>query len=318
MTQGTIMAKRAVTFRNPVQRFMALQRQGEIAVVCDLAAVPPNCTIRLAHDNVVLSRVHVTQSGDYFLPLPRVDGDFDVYFVAGDSKETGLLSRTRVHVARTPTPHFALFPLRIRVETGKPLFSKKNHPIVVVLARVSLRSVGPFIPGWDEIFAISASGCTEEMPSARTFQFPVSRAPIEPNGTSELSLDCGTYDLCLALQHPDGGGFLCGTFLRIRVSHDGATVLSNLAAIAPPVAPQVIAPVPMVYAESSGAIRPPPVPDRLLCVVCRDNTIGMKLEPCRHMCLCQGCHAEMTARGVLKECPMCRQAVKGSERVFIP
>ena len=47
------------------------------------------------------------------------------------------------------------------------------------------------------------------------------------------------------------------------------------------------------------------------CVVCLDNLPTMAVLPCGHRCLCEGC-----ATLELSRCPMCRQPVDDTKRIF--
>jgi len=47
------------------------------------------------------------------------------------------------------------------------------------------------------------------------------------------------------------------------------------------------------------------------CVICCERAPAMALQPCGHVCLCQGCVP------AVQMCPMCRTPVAGSMRVFV-
>jgi hypothetical protein len=44
------------------------------------------------------------------------------------------------------------------------------------------------------------------------------------------------------------------------------------------------------------------------CVVCLTNETGVRLEPCGHQCLCEGCWGEWQARNE-NTCPLCRMSI---------
>jgi hypothetical protein len=72
----------------------------------------------------------------------------------------------------------------------------------------------------------------------------------------------------------------------------------------------VFAPPPATAAASA--------PDEsTLCVICRDMRINIKIEPCRHVCLCSGCSEELLRRG-RGLCPMCRAEITKTEEIFLP
>ncbi len=53
-----------------------------------------------------------------------------------------------------------------------------------------------------------------------------------------------------------------------------------------------------------------------LCVVCLDAPVSAALRPCFHAGYCARCADEVLARKL--PCPMCRAAVEGAQRIFLP
>lgn len=54
------------------------------------------------------------------------------------------------------------------------------------------------------------------------------------------------------------------------------------------------------------------------CKVCMDRLITVALRPCGHACTCARCLLRlMDQRGGAVQCPVCRRAVEGSQRVFL-
>ena len=49
---------------------------------------------------------------------------------------------------------------------------------------------------------------------------------------------------------------------------------------------------------------------RVSCVVCLERAPCMALKPCWHKCVCAEC------LGVVRECPICRAPIEGSQRIF--
>jgi RNA recognition motif-containing protein len=63
--------------------------------------------------------------------------------------------------------------------------------------------------------------------------------------------------------------------------------------------------------------RPPPATDAgPLCVVCQDAPVGAALQPCFHAAYCMQCAGDVLARAL--PCPVCRAAVEGVQRIFLP
>jgi hypothetical protein len=64
---------------------------------------------------------------------------------------------------------------------------------------------------------------------------------------------------------------------------------------------------------------PPPLPATAtgpLCVVCLDAPIGAALQPCFHAGYCMRCAGDVLERAL--PCPICRAAVEGVQRIFLP
>lgn len=60
-----------------------------------------------------------------------------------------------------------------------------------------------------------------------------------------------------------------------------------------------------------------PLPDAAplpTCVVCLDRPVRSLVQPCRHLCLCEGCARD--AGTTIKECPMCRGPIERTETVY--
>jgi RING finger protein 26 len=52
---------------------------------------------------------------------------------------------------------------------------------------------------------------------------------------------------------------------------------------------------------------------RAACIVCQDRPTCMVVLPCRHVCLCEVC----SRLPELRLCPLCREAIDGSLRVYL-
>jgi hypothetical protein len=61
---------------------------------------------------------------------------------------------------------------------------------------------------------------------------------------------------------------------------------------------------------------PRPAPAGPLCVVCQDAPVAAALRPCFHAGYCMRCAGGVLARAL--PCPMCRAAVEGVQRIFLP
>ena len=51
------------------------------------------------------------------------------------------------------------------------------------------------------------------------------------------------------------------------------------------------------------------------CVVCLDERVCIKLDPCKHMPLCESCIGKVSRDG--NKCPCCRVSITSYEKVFV-
>lgn len=55
--------------------------------------------------------------------------------------------------------------------------------------------------------------------------------------------------------------------------------------------------------------------ENMQCCICRDEPKTVLLLPCRHLCLCEAC-AQHLDRGLLTECPVCREYINDKIKVY--
>ena len=51
------------------------------------------------------------------------------------------------------------------------------------------------------------------------------------------------------------------------------------------------------------------------CSICLTNPLEILLKPCGHICICDQCSVKLNV--TLPKCPICREVVTSSERVYI-
>ena len=71
-----------------------------------------------------------------------------------------------------------------------------------------------------------------------------------------------------------------------------------------------VAELPPVYAQLDDVV-PIEVPELMLCRVCLTTERDIVLMPCFHLVLCGSCRSRLTS------CPVCRQPITGSMKVFL-
>lgn len=54
-----------------------------------------------------------------------------------------------------------------------------------------------------------------------------------------------------------------------------------------------------------------------VCCVCQDREVNIKLDPCKHVVLCEKCATELQNLPQTFCCPICRKAVQSQEKVFL-
>ena len=72
-----------------------------------------------------------------------------------------------------------------------------------------------------------------------------------------------------------------------------------------------------VAPSSAGSLRSRSrTPPRALCCVCHAERPTHALIPCGHKCLCQACSSDAVLQGLGLNCPVCRQEIESSYRIF--
>ena len=54
-----------------------------------------------------------------------------------------------------------------------------------------------------------------------------------------------------------------------------------------------------------------------MCSVCLEREKTVLLLPCRHLCLCSGCSAELEASPEHGNCPMCRKYIEKHVEIYV-
>eukprot|EP01038_Epipyxis_sp_PR26KG_P005914 gene5914-8157_t len=54
-----------------------------------------------------------------------------------------------------------------------------------------------------------------------------------------------------------------------------------------------------------------------LCCICLENLKCVVLLPCKHLCLCEDCSPLNSMKNTLQSCPICRQSIQQSIKVFL-
>ena len=57
--------------------------------------------------------------------------------------------------------------------------------------------------------------------------------------------------------------------------------------------------------------------ESLLCAVCQVERKAVALQPCGHVCLCQGCCNTILYHATKKACPLCNRAIEQHFKVYI-
>ncbi len=307
LATGDLAASLTVTLKNPLRKLTAAQNGGQVSVATELEIVPSSAMLRLAADGIRLSTLRVDREGSFQLPAPRVSGMYDVSFLSGIGNDMSLGS---VSVQIAATEKFSI---------GFSINESIAHAAVVApnaLTRVVCGG-GALLRGKDAIFLHRCSdGNISSPPSSNAFQTPLRRCEIDGMGRAEIQLrEEGIYHVSLALYH-EAGTYLCGGRALLVVSPLASPTHSTVSFDDAPkcLTPRATAPPSAEPASSNGS-----TDERVLCIVCRDQVIQIKFDPCKHVIVCEGCHAELARRGHGELCcPMCRARVTSVEKVFIP
>eukprot|EP00300_Choanocystis_sp_HF-7_P000873 c10725_g1_i1.p1 GENE.c10725_g1_i1~~c10725_g1_i1.p1 ORF type:complete len:496 (+),score=79.19 c10725_g1_i1:23-1510(+) len=232
------------------------------------------------------------------VPTPRAGGQFEVAFVVSTN-------------AGSPTTLASAWVTVQPPETSSRIWFAQGGRDLKVLARrqgamVEIAVEGPLVNLEDSVLVLRVNRSRNplEAPALTDLQVPEQRVHVSESGIVRLMpLAEGLYHVCLGLKHSSAHLLADWSLLVVTslATHESATV------------PVAIESVP----------RSDPLPDSAspqssaLCVACMDRQISIKLEPCCHACLCGECADRLQEAGH-RRCPICRNPVVGTQRIFLP
>lgn len=135
----------------------------------------------------------------------------------------------------------------------------------------------------------------------------------------------GLYTLCSALRH--GDAYLCGAHAIVLVCRQAPQLHTMLVVAPPPASSRRGGPAtkskaspPERRVEPSATDRrfaitsgpTPPSSSPGLCHACLDRPGDVRLEPCRHVCVCVDCEKELSTTSRVM-CPICRQQISSEK-----
>ena len=303
---GDVECSREYVFKNPLRSLRASQASEDVIEVHTLLeTVVQSATLKLSVGALRLWSSRITAiDGRMSVPSPRISGQYELSVLSGLSGDL-CLGKCTVDVVTRNTFTIGLF---------SPSSSSNDENLTKALtiplrATIHLQCFSTSLSPRDCVFVVRA-GDVSVPPDPIVMQTPLQRAPLRADRSADINLaQEGVFYAVLALYHP------AGTFL------EGDRALITVSSLASPVPPGV-APVASAPWESLPAVEAPAAAEdeRLLCVVCRDQCIEMKLDPCKHVALCRSCYDTIANQGRSGTftCPLCRAVVESAERIFIP
>lgn len=323
------------TMQNPLKALRVEPAQeggGRKRLRCTVEVVPGAlkrvyCTLGYSglcvhRERVALSPTARTQT--LYLAYPRINGKFDVDVRYDATEETKLMG-TAVDIADASIVH--LLMVSGRGYSSKALCAVPESSLTVRCAPWGSMRVAESSADALDVIQLVRRGDTESNTSLVDLQ----RAPKVPltaqhreRGSLVVGVPSrpGLYDLVLGLHH-ESGVYLPGDTCLLLVSPLAEAIedpneacdddfRGNPFDVAPPTrcsamdtAGSPAAAFETTAAQGGGCV----------CCVCQDNAVNIKLDPCKHVVLCEECFQSITRTG--QGCPICRTAVGGHEVVFV-
>lgn len=310
-TSGKLLAQMNYKVRNPVTSFDLQPSQQfhdigsdinanyEMLVVPDLCvAVVRDCNRRLA------SFAISTAVGHVLLQAPRITGNYEVAIIAG--RNGSVLTRKNLVVQdQLHRGSVQLYVLNQKNRDGSRLIAIQPGNSITVTA------IGDILQVTDEILVIRAQSSLEP-PTFTSMVNPMQSHTLQQNGRN-INVpfqETGIYYICLGLRY--FGSRLLGDYFCVVVSALAAPGLQE----ADPSIAMVANQVSPYQPTTSSTTQQQPQGSGFKCIACYDSHVCMKLEPCKHVALCESCFHSIN-RSKERSCPICRTAIQGYEKVFV-
>ncbi len=304
---GTQLSQISYKIRNPMKAFAVEHRQmdigGTTSARYEMEIVPELCVlvVRSAERRLASFPIY-TVDGRCEVPLPRVAGEYEIA-VLGGSGRTLLAKQT---IAVRDLQSRGAVKLTSSLGSGSRLLTVKPGDSVDVTA------LGGILQDTDEVVVVEVR--TPDTTTNHTdLLTPVQTQTLQRGRTVHIRMESsGIYHVCLGLMYC--GSRLVGDYLCVVVSQLAAPLLltNHSEQFAAAQAPLNVVPQPMVPLPQ---LMNAPTSSGFCCVACQDGQVCVKLEPCKHVALCERCCA--LVRSGNNKCPCCRVNITGTEKVFV-
>lgn len=304
---GTQIKALTLELRNPVISAGTTDRAeaGDVVwATVELHAAGPALTLTLRAGNVRIASVPLNTSSrrcETQLVCPRVPGKYSGVVVCGDV-ELHLFPLCVHHPSRSSN---ALFTLGL--SSDEPPAVPSQRALMVSPNQTFFTTVsGSLLHTHEDVIIIIEAGHLKDVPKLNNLPF----GRKEPLGACLSLQKEGLYHVVLGAKH--SGIFLVGAWALLVVTSLMRTEprqrsTSESAACQPSSPRPALVTPPPAAANSYGG--------EFMCVVCQDRHFQIKLDPCKHVCLCEMCWKHAQDRNI-RQCPLCRKKIESSERIY--
>ena len=310
-------------------------------VTTELHVACPVLTLTLRAGNVRIASVPLNTSSrrcETQLVCPRVPGEYWGVVVGGNVE----LHQFRLCVHHPRRCLDSLFTLGLSYD--EPSAVSLQRALLVSPNQTFFTTVsGSFLHSHEDIIIITKASHLQDVPKLNDLPFGRKEPLGAPAAPLSVQIE-GLYHVVLGAKH--NGVFLIGAWALLVVTslttpersaaRAGGQQRSHSspgpALVTPPPAAASSLMTPERSAARAGGqqrshssprpalVTPPPAAassysGEFMCVVCQDRHFQIKLDPCKHVCLCEMCWKHAQGRN-LRQCPLCRRNIESSERIY--
>ena len=280
--------------------------EASFPVFVELRVPEPLLTLALRTDSVRIDSVRLKTSSvscEERLSCPRVPGLYTVVILGTNDADTTLYTCQLEVYNHSSTSAFSLWLSYDDATLQKVLVVNPNEFFFA-------RANGSLLNRHEDVIIITRADHPKGIPKMTSLALEKKFPLGQPTCISVA--EEGLYHVVLGVKHKNT--FLIGSQALLLVTSLKETVHMTL----PNTLPTEIQehPTPPLCELQSHPV-PTVTPDAgFMCVVCQDRHVQIKIDPCKHVCLCESCWQEMSRRQHSLLCPMCRGKITSHEKLY--
>ena len=305
---GRTMGEFRFTLQNPVLSITAMPtatgQRAQVKVSVTLLVESPSLTLTLRADTIRIGSAPLDTSSvmcEGRLSCPRVAGTYSVVILGSDVE----LGTCQLEVFnRHPTHDFT-----VRLSCDESMIT--SDKVLVVRPNEAFFAIanGPLLHRHEDCIVVVEASHPGQVPKMNSLLLARMIELEQPLSVANE----GLYHVILSVKH--NSAYLMGAWALLL-----ATKLKDTASMTTPSNNASAIELQQEQPQSpllESVVFPSVSPGGgFMCVVCQDHHVQIKLDPCKHVCLCENCW--LTIGESHHRCPMCRGAVESHEKLFFP